>query len=171
MSFSTGSLSRNEQIEKLNRLKTAGLLPWMSPALVMITAGLILVGAFSGRLIYYLAAGLAGFAALAARLVIPFRLDAARGLSEGVRQTGTVEIEKKKTTMDAHEFQSFTGLVCLDNRPMWQIDFAQPDGWEPISGVHPAELVFIRGKDWPVALLLEAGILYPSVRPKRLSRF
>ena len=163
------ALSRDEQIEKLKQLKYAVFLPWMAPALVSATVALVLSGAFSGQIGFYLAASLTGFAALAAHLAIPYRHYAARGLLQGVRLNGTIEIAKRKWTIDAQGFESFTGCVSMDNRPMWQIDFAQPDGWEPILGIHPAELVFIRGKDWPVAALLEGGILYPSGRPKRLA--
>ncbi len=163
------ALSRDEQIENLKRLKSASLLHGVRPALLIAAAGLITAGAWTGQMIFYFAAAITGLAALAFHLTIPHRLNAARGVSEGIRQNGVVEITKKKWTVDAHNFESFTGRVFMDNRPMWQMDFAQPQEWEPSCGVHAGELAFIRGIDWPVAVILDGGILYPSAKPARVS--
>ncbi len=96
--------------------------------------------------------------------------NAARGLAEGMKQTGAVDLRLHSwPEVDRQTHQTWRGVVFMNHQPLWEMDFVQPDGWEPSPGVHPAELAFIRGVAWPVVLILEDGILYPGGKPRRAS--
>lgn len=47
----------------------------------------------------------------------------------------------------------------------WTFSF-RPQEWKPVAGVHPAELRYIDGVDWPALIVTEQGILYPQLRPE-----
>ena len=62
----------------------------------------------------------------------------------------------------------FYTLTAYYLSSLWQMEFVQPQNWQPKEGRYPAELVFIRGVEWPVVLLTSDGLLYPRLKPRRV---
>lgn len=158
------------QIAELTRMGTGKIMLAVRPGVVIIAAGLALAGAFSGNPVYYgiaLAFALVGFAIWQ---TTPHIINAARGLTEGLKQNGDVEIGIRHWTDGGpNTYESYEGLILMDNQPLWQMEFAQPRSWQPKEGRYPAELAFIRGVEWPVVLQTGEGLLYPRAKPVRAS--
>jgi len=49
------------------------------------------------------------------------------------------------------------------------MEFVTPQNWQPVVGRLEAQLVFIRGVEWPVVILTGNGLLYPRLKPTRAS--
>jgi len=163
-------LTRDEQIAALQKTGSGKYLPWARPGIAAIAAGLILTGAITSQPVFYGAALVAGLLGLAIWRTTPHLLNAVRGLTEGIRQEGTVDIRLRRLSDGEKEHEVFQGVVSMDHQPLWQMDFIQPRGWEPIPGLHSIQLAFIRGVAWPVVLILDDGILIPANSPERISK-
>ena len=87
---------------------------------------------------------------------------------EGLKQNGEVEISIHPwTDAESNRYDSYQGLVFMDNQPLWQMEFVTPQNWQPMEGKYSAQLAFIRGVEWPVVLLTSEGLLYPRLKPRR----
>jgi hypothetical protein len=94
--------------------------------------------------------------------------NATRGLKEGVRQNGAVEISIQLwTDPDSH----CHGLIAMDNQPVWQMEFETSMHWQPTQRKYCAALVFIPGVKWSVVILTDGGPLYPRLKPSRVDGF
>lgn len=162
-------LTRDEQIAELKRMGSGKLFYWARPGMFVLVAGLGLIGSFTGNPAFYATMIFAGLVALAVWLITPHMIHAVRGLREGVKQNGTVLISRRQWSDGGSNHESYQGLISMNNQPLWEMDFVQPQGWEPVEGLYQAELAFIRGVEWPVVLLTDDGLLYPNSKPKRTS--
>jgi hypothetical protein len=99
-------------------------------------------------------------------LTTPHIRNAARGIIEGIKQNGTVKISVRQEQAAEANYDTYHGLISMDNQLLWEMDFVQPQGWQPIEGIHQAQLAFIRGVEWPVVILTTVGLLYPCCKPK-----
>ncbi len=159
----------DEQIAALKKTGSVRFLSLMKFVAVLITTGLVIIGISIRHPAFYAAAAVAGIVTLAVSMTVPHVLNAARGLDEGWKQGGIVEIticewtdeEMKKTI-------SCQGLIFMDNQALWRMEFAMPENWQPVEGRYKTDLVFIRGVEWPVLLLMEGGLLYPRLKPTRI---
>ncbi|MFO7569339.1 MAG: hypothetical protein R6W75_06035 [Smithellaceae bacterium] len=162
-------LTRDEQEAELQRKGSGTLLPWARPAMFLLAAGLGLVGAKTGQPVFYAAASVAALVALAVWLTVPHRLNAVRGLREGIRQEGTVEIIMKQWPDGVTQHEACHGRIFMNQQPLWEMEFVTPHNWQPAEGTYPAQLAFIRGVDWPVVVMTRDGLLYPRVKPEKIT--
>jgi len=145
------------------------LLYWARPGVVALSAGLVLAGVFTGKLVFYGMAIAFSLIAFAIWQTTRHISDAARGLREGIKQKGDVEISIHQwTDAESNQYESYKGMILMDNQPLWQMEFVQPPNWQPKEGRYPAELIFICGAEWPVVLLTRDGLLYPRLKPERV---
>jgi len=161
-------MSVDEQIEELIQTGYGETLNHVRRGAIAITCGLVLAGAFTGNFVFYGIAAAAALICVALWKITPHIHNAARGLKDGMRQEGSVEISILQwTDAESNRHETYRGLVLIDQRPAWQMEFASPGGWQPAEGTYPAQIVFLIGVDWPVAILTAEGLLYPAARPKR----
>jgi len=163
-------MTLDEQIAELSRPGLDIRMDLARPTVLVLTAGLVLAGAITSNPAFYgiaLASALIGFAMWQ---TTPHISNAARGLKEGLKQNGAVEISihRWKDT-ESNQYESYQGLISMDNQPLWQMEFVTPQSWQPLEGRHSAQLAFIRGVEWPVVILTCDGLLYPRLKPKRAS--
>ncbi len=162
----------DEQIAELIRTGSGKMIDLARLGTVLLMAVLLLAGAFTGNPVFY---GIAAFAALVTFAIwqtTPHMRNAARGLKEGFKQNGTVEISIKQwTDPDSHRHESCHGLIAMDNQPLWQMEFVTSHHWQPLERKYSAQLVFISGIEWPVAILTDDGLLYPRLKPRRACGF
>ena len=162
-------MTLDEQITELRRMGSGRILYWARPGVVVLSAGLVLAGAFTGNLIFYGMAIAFALISFAICNTTPHISNAARGLREGIKQKGDVEISIHQwTDAESNQYESYKGLILMDNQPLWQMEFVQPQNWQPKEGRYPAELFFIRGVEWPVVLITSDGLLYPRLKPGRV---
>jgi hypothetical protein len=159
-------LSREEQIAELKSMESGLLLHWARPVLIGLSVGLLLMGYFTGIFVYYIIAIVLGVAVLIVGQITPHISNAVRGMSEGKKQNGSVMVSIKQWLVEGSDHESYHGLISMDNQPLWQMEFVQPQ-WQPVEGVYQAELVFICGVDWPVVILTSDGLLYPRYKPQK----
>ncbi|NLA41413.1 MAG: hypothetical protein GX874_08405 [Smithella sp.] len=161
-------MTLDEQIAELTRAGSGALWEVARPGAILLAAGLALAGAFTRNPVFFGIALAAALLAFAVRQVAAHRINAARGLREGVKQKGAVEISFhswKDAESNVHE--SCRGLISMDGRPLWEMEFAAPGHWRPREGSYPARLAFIRGVEWPVVILTQEGLLYPRLKPRQ----
>jgi hypothetical protein len=162
-------MTLDEQMTELRRMGSGRILYWARPGVVLLSAGLVLTGAFTGNPVFYGIALAFALIAFAIWNTTPHISNAARGLREGMKQNGDVEISIHQwTDAESNQYESYNGLILMDNQPLWQMEFVQPQNWQPKEGHYPAELAFIRGVEWPVVLLTSDGLLYPRLKPRRV---
>ena len=162
-------MTLDEQMTELRRMGSTRILYWARPSVVVLSVGLVLAGAFTGNLVFYGIAIAFALVAFAIWNATPHIGNAARGLKEGVKQDGDVKIRIHQwTDAELSQYESYNGMILMDNQPLWQMVFVQPQNWHPKEGRYPAELVFIRGVTWPVVLLTSDGLLYPRLKPRRV---
>ena len=159
--------TRDEQIAALQKTASGRLLPLAKPALMLVTAGFLITGAVTRNPVFYAVALAAGLLTLAVWWTTHHLLNAARGLTEGIRQNGMVDISLRMDSDGERKYEIFQGIISMNNVPLWKMDFIQPQQWEPTPGLHSAQLAFIRGIEWPVILILDNGVLCPSRKPER----
>ena len=162
----------DEQIEELIQAGSGKIIDVARLGTALLTVVLLMAGAFTGNPVFY---GIAVFAALITFAIwqtTPHMRNAAKGLKEGFRQNGTVEISIKQwTDPDSHRHESFQGLIAMDNQPLWQMEFVISQHWQPVEGKVSTQLVFITGVEWPVVILTGEGLLYPRLKPRRVDGF
>jgi hypothetical protein len=162
-------MTLDEQMTELTRMSSVRILYWARPAVVVLSAGLVLAGTFTGNPVFYGIALAFALIAFAIWNTTPHISNAARGLREGMKQNGDVEIGIHQwTDAESNQCESYNGLILMDNQTLWQMEFVQPQNWQPKEGRYPAELVFIRVVEWPVVLLTSDGLLYPRLKPRRV---
>ena len=162
-------MTLDEQITELRRMGSGRILYWARPGVVVLSAGLVLAGVFTGNLVFYGIAIAFALVAFAIWNTTPHIGNAARGLEEGVKQDGDVKIRIHQwTDAELSQYESYNGMILMDNQPLWQMEFVQPQNWHPKEGRYPAELFFIRGVEWPVVLITSDGLLYPRLKPGRV---
>ncbi len=138
----------------------------------LLTAVLLLTGAFTGNPVFYGTAAFAALITFAIWQTTPHMRNAARGLKEGFRQNGTVEISIQQWTgPDSNRHESCHGLIAMDDQPMWQMEFVTSMHWKPAQRKYCAQLVFIPDVQWPVVILTDDGLLYPRLKPRRADGF
>lgn len=163
-------MTLDEQIEELIRSDSGKITRLARVGTVVVMAGVVLTGAFSGNPVFYGIALIFALPAFAIWRFSPNISSAARGLKEGLKQDGAVEIYIDHwTDAEANRYESYRGLVLMDNQPLWHMEFVTPQSWQPAEGPHFAQLVFIRGVEWPVVILTREGLLYPRWKPRRAS--
>lgn len=163
-------MTLDEQIAEWTRAGSGGLWELARPGFLLLAAALALAGAFTRNPVFFGIALAAGLLAYAVWQTAPHRMNAARGLREGVKQKGVVEISFhswKDAESNVHE--SCRGLISMDGQPLWEMEFVTPQHWQPREGNYPAQLAFIRGVEWPVVILTQEGLLYPRLKPRRAS--
>ena len=160
-----------EQIAELTRAGSGTLWEPARLAAVVLAASAALAGAVT-RNPFFLGIALAlSILAFAVRQTAPHIANAVRGLREGVKQPGTVEISLHQwTDAESNVHESFHGVISMDGQPAWEMEFVTPQNWQPRAGGFQAELAFIRGVEWPVAVLTREGLLYPRRKPLRAGR-
>jgi hypothetical protein len=49
-----------------------------------------------------------------------------------MKQNGDVEISIHQwTDAESNQYESYHGLILMDNQPLWQMEFVQPQNWQP----------------------------------------
>lgn len=161
-------MTLDDQIAELTRKGSGTVMKIARLGVILIAASLVLAGAASGHLVFYGTALAFAMLALAIWQTTPHIHKAVRGLKEGLRQDGTVELSIHQwKDAESNCYDSYYGLVSMDNQPMWQMEFVSPENWQPAEGRHSAQLAFIRGVEWPVVILTRDGLLYPRFTPRR----
>ena len=162
-------MTLDEQMTELRRMGSGRILYWARPGIVVAICGFN-----AGRRVYRQAGFLWNcdrftLIAFAIWNTTPHISNAAGGLREGMKQNGDVEISIHQwTDAESNQYESYQGRILMVNQPLWQMEFVQPQNWQPKEGRYPAELVFIRGVEWPVVLLASDGLLYPRLKPRRI---
>lgn len=164
-------MTLDEQIAELTRTGSGKIMHLARPGALVLVAGLVLTGAFTGNPVFYGIALAFALIAFAIWQTTPHISNAARGLREGLKQNGVVAISLKQWSDGTSSHESYQGLISMNNQPLWQMEFVQPEGWEPAEGVYQAQLAFIRGVEWPVVILTNDGLLYPACKPRRATVF
>jgi hypothetical protein len=163
-------MTLDEQITELTRTGSGKLMVLARPGVVALIAGLVLAGLLTGTPAFHAIALAFSIIALAVWMITPHIGNAARGLKEGIKQSGAVEISIQQwTDADANQHESYHGLISMNHQPLWQMEFAAPQNWQPVAGKYPAQLAFIPGVEWPVVILIRDGLLYPRLKPRRTS--
>jgi hypothetical protein len=160
-------MALDEQIAELIRTGSGKTITVARYGIVAAATGSVLAGVLTGNPVFYgIAFVFAGIGFVIWR-VTPHIHNAATGLKEGVKQNGTVEITIEHwTDAESNHYESYQGIVAIDHQPQWQMDFATPQDWRPIEGMHSAQLAFIPGVAWPVAIITGGGVLYPRLKPR-----
>jgi hypothetical protein len=162
----------NEQITELIQTGSGKMIDLARLGTALMTAISFLAGVLTGNPVFY---GIAAFAALVTFAIwqtTPHMRNAARGLKEGFRQNGTVEISIRQwTDPDSQQHESCHGLIAMDDQPLWQMEFVTSQHWQPVEGKVPAQLVFIPGVEWPVVIVTGDGLLYPRLKPTHADGF
>jgi len=162
----------DEQITELTRTGSGKIIDMARWGTAVLTSFLLLAGVFTGNPVFYGIAASTALVTFAIWQTTPHMHNAARGLKEGFRQNGTVGISMRQwTDPDSHRHESCHGLIAIDNQPLWQMEFVISQHWQPVEGKYRAQLVFIPGVEWPVAILTEEGLLYPRLKPRRADGF
>jgi len=163
-------MTLDEQIAELTRMGSGKLMVLARPGVVALVAGLVLAGSLTGNPAFYAIALAFSIIALAVWMITPHIGNAARGLKEGLKQSGVVEISIQHwADADANNHESYQGLISMGHQPLWQMEFVTPQNWQPVAGKYPAQLAFIPGVEWPVVILTRDGLLYPRLKPRRTS--
>ncbi|PKN18198.1 MAG: hypothetical protein CVU71_11835 [Deltaproteobacteria bacterium HGW-Deltaproteobacteria-6] len=163
-------MTLDEQIAELTRPGPDKMINLARPGVVVLASGLALAGLFTGNPAFYYIALVFTLIGFAIRQTAPHIRNAARGLREGNKQNGSVEISIRRwTDAESNQHESYEGLISMESRPLWRMEFVTPQNWQPLEGRHPAQLIFIRGVEWPVVILTGTGLLYPRFKPKRAS--
>lgn len=163
-------MTLDEQIAELARMGSGKIMDLARPGAVVLAAVLVLAGAASGNLVFYGIALVFALLAFAIWQISPHISNAAKGLREGLKQDGAVEISINLwTDGESNHYESYDGLISMDGQPLWQMVFVTPQNWQPVEGKHSAQLVFIQGVEWPVVVLTRDGLLYPRWKPRRTS--
>jgi len=162
-------MTLDEQMTELRRTGSGRILYWTRPGVVVVSAGLVLAGAFTGNLVFYGIPIVFALITFAIWNTTPHISNATGGLREGMKQNGAVEISIHQwTDAESNQYESNQGRILMDNQPLWQMEFVQPQNWQSKEGRYPAELVFIGGVEVPVVLLASDGLLYPRLKPRRI---
>ncbi|MDP2853075.1 MAG: hypothetical protein Q8O28_02370 [Smithellaceae bacterium] len=163
-------MALDEQIAELTRMGSGKIMHLARPGVLVLTAGLVLAGAITCNPVFYGIALASALIAFAIWQITPHISNAARGLKEGLKQDGAVEISIHQwTDAESNRHDSYWGLISMDNQPLWQMEFVTPQNWQLGEGKHSAQLAFIRGVAWPVVVLTSEGLLYPRLKPRRAS--
>lgn len=163
-------MTLDEQIGEMTRTGSGSMVALARPGVVVLVAVFVLTGALTGNLVFYGIALAFAFIAFAIWQTIPHISNAARGLREGLKQNGAVEISIHRwTDAESNHHESYQGIISMSNQPLWQMEFVTPQNWQPTEGKYSAQLAFIRGVDWPVVILVGEGLLYPRLTPRRVS--
>jgi len=162
-------MTLDAQIAELTRAGSGTLWELAGPGAILLAMAFALAGAFTRNLVFFGIALAAAILAYAVRQTAPHIANAVRGLREGVKQQGAVEISFhswKDAESNVHE--SCRGLISMDGRPLWEMEFVTTEHWQPREGSYPAQLAFIQGVEWPVVILTQEGLLYPRLKPRRM---
>ena len=163
-------MTLDEQIAEMIRTGSGKTIIAARYGVVAAVAGSVLAGVLTGKPVFYGIAFVFAVIGFVIWRVTPHIHNAARGLKEGLKHSGAVEIRIDRwTDAESNHYESYQGIVSIDNRPLWQMEFATPPNWQPIEGMHSAQLVFIPGIEWPVAIITNDGMLYPRLRPRPAS--
>jgi len=133
-------------------------------------AGSVLAGVLTGNPVFYGIAFVLVLIGFVIWRVTPHIHNAARGLKEGLKHSGAVEIRIDHwTDAESNQHESYQGIILMDKQPLWQMELATPQDWRPIAGIYSAQLAFIPGIEWPVAIITSDGVLYPRLKPRPAS--
>lgn len=161
-------MTLDDQIADLTRKGSGAAMRIARPLAVLIAVSSVLAGVYTGHLAFYGVALVFALLAFAIWQTSPHIHNAVRGLREGLKQNGTVEISVHQwRDAESNSYDSYDGLILMDNQPVWQMEFVTPQNWQPVEGRYSAQLAFIRGVEWPVVILTSDGLLYPRFKPKR----
>ena len=160
----------DEQIAEMIRTGSGKTIIVARHGIVAVVAGSVLAGVLTGNPVFYGIAFVFAMIGFVIWRVTPHIHNAARGLKEGLKHSGAVEIRMDHwTDAESNHFEFYQGIVSIDNWPLWQMEFATPQDWQPIAGIHSAQLAFIPGIEWPVAIITNGGVLYPRLKPRPAS--
>lgn len=165
-------MTLDEQIAELSRTGSGKMINLARPGVILLIAGFVLTGSFTGNHVFYAISMAFTLIAFAVWKITPHIVNAARGLKEGIRQNGEVAISIQHwKDADSNDYKSYQGMIFMNNQPLWRMEFVIPQNWQPAEGKYPAQLVFIRGVEWPVVILTGNGLLYPRLKPDRADGF
>ncbi|MRR16753.1 MAG: hypothetical protein EG826_09900 [Deltaproteobacteria bacterium] len=163
-------MALDEQIAEMIRAGSAEPVILARYGSVAAAAGSAVAGVLTGNPVFYGIAFIFVVIGCVIWRVTPHIHNAARGLKEGLKRDGAVEIRMDRwTDAESNRFESYQGIVSMDNRPLWHMDFATPQDWQPIAGRYSVQLAFIPGIAWPVAIITNDGVLYPRLKPRPAS--
>ena len=137
------------------------LLEYAATGSLALAALLVIVGWVLHWVALYLIAGFVGVVALASFTTLSNLRNAYVGEREGARAGGHVQI----TVTPGTEATSYSAAV-RDRGARWSFEFV-PIEWAPMAGEREAQLVYLRGVEWPVLVVVDEGILVPRYKPKR----
>lgn len=155
------SMSPEQQLEKLRR---AAQLSWVPMGLLAVTVGLFAVGFLTGYEVFFVLSAFTGLGAVASRESAPHWRNAIRATGEGQRSKGKVSI----TVTEYDDALEYRAIVRDASTCTWSFQFS-PQHWFPVEGCFEADILHICGVEWPVLLVTQEGILFPSFEPKRFA--
>ncbi len=105
-----------------------------------------------------------GGVVVAVKIARPYIKNALYALDKGkfINTSVLIEIEIDSEDADKHYV-----IVQGINKEKWRFFFS-PKGWRPTEGVLQVKAYFLDNVQWPVLLIGEAGIMYPTFKPKKL---
>jgi len=86
---------------------------------------------------------------------------AVKGIDSNDRCRGTVKISIEESSENTY----YKAEVSVYRRGGWEFPF-RPQGWIAEEQELQVECRFIRGVEWPVLLVCEIGLIYPTGTPK-----
>ena len=155
------TLTREKQLEKLRQMGRGNLLEYAAPVSLGLAAALFIGGWLTGWVALVFIGGFIAIVALSSYTSMRNLRNAVVGEREGVRVRGHVQI----TVTPGSESPTYSA-AARDRGVRWSFEFLPLD-WVPVTGETEAQLVYLRGVEWPVLLIVEAGVIVPRYRPKR----
>lgn len=155
------TLTREQQIEKLRQMGGGSFGQWTGPGTLVIAGGLAIGGWVMSWVALYVVAAFFAVVGFTSFTTMQNVRNAVRGEREGARTHGRVQI-----TVIAGTDAPIYSAAARDRGVRWSFEFVPLD-WTPVAGDTEAQLVYVRGVEWPVLLLVENGIIVPRYRPKR----
>lgn len=155
------ALSREKQIEKLRQMGRGNLLEYAVPVSLGLVVALFTGGWVSGWVALYFIGAFIAIVAISSFTTMRNMRNAVVGEREGMRVRGRAQI----TVISGSESPTYS-VAARDRGVRWSFEFLPLD-WVPVAGETDAELVYLRGVDWPVLLIVEAGLIVPRYQPKR----
>jgi hypothetical protein len=155
------ALTREKQIEKLRQMGRGNLLEYAVPVSAGLVAALFIGGWVTGWVALYFIGAFIAIVAISSFTTMRNIRNAVVGEREGMRVRGRVQI----TVIAGAETPTYS-VAARDRGVRWSFEFLPLD-WLPATGETDAELVYLRGVEWPVLLIVEAGLIVPRYQPKR----
>ena len=154
-------LSRDQQLDQLRQTGRGNLLEYAGTGSLALAAALVIAGWYLDWVALYVIAIVVGIVAVTTFTTMSNVRNAYVGERRGARTRGHVQI----TVTPGAETTSYSAAV-RERGERWSFEFV-PIEWQPVAGEREAQVVHLKGVDWPVLVIVDDGILVPRYKPKR----